>query len=159
MVAFAAQLPGTIREVTIDPADTFMIQSGSRPQQRHELRQGTRRGSDAHQTYRGLPLVVTGRGRASNCVAAAPAASVVAQLRADGLGGQPHVGAREGGRDGTCDLFAGCCALEHEAGTGVDDRRGDHGLVEQRVHGQHHERLAVGEGAEGRRVSAVAHHE
>ena len=29
LVAFAAQLPGTIREVTIDSADTFMIQSGS----------------------------------------------------------------------------------------------------------------------------------
>lgn len=29
LVAFAAQLPGTIREVQIDPADTFMIQSGS----------------------------------------------------------------------------------------------------------------------------------
>jgi uncharacterized protein (TIGR00266 family) len=29
LVAFAAQLPGTIREITIDPADTFMIQSGS----------------------------------------------------------------------------------------------------------------------------------
>jgi uncharacterized protein (TIGR00266 family) len=29
MVAFAAQLPGTIRAVQIDPADNFMIQSGS----------------------------------------------------------------------------------------------------------------------------------
>jgi uncharacterized protein (TIGR00266 family) len=29
LVAFAAQLPGTIRELTIDPADTFMIQAGS----------------------------------------------------------------------------------------------------------------------------------
>jgi len=29
MVAFAAQLPGTIREITIDPQDTFMIQAGS----------------------------------------------------------------------------------------------------------------------------------
>lgn len=29
MVAFAAQLPGTIREIAIDPADTFMIQAGS----------------------------------------------------------------------------------------------------------------------------------
>ncbi|WP_344055741.1 TIGR00266 family protein [Microbacterium lacus] len=29
LVAFAAQLPGTIREVQIDPADNFMIQSGS----------------------------------------------------------------------------------------------------------------------------------
>jgi uncharacterized protein (TIGR00266 family) len=29
VVAFAAQLPGTIREVGIDAADTFMIQSGS----------------------------------------------------------------------------------------------------------------------------------
>lgn len=29
LVAFAAQLPGTIREITIDSADTFMIQSGS----------------------------------------------------------------------------------------------------------------------------------
>jgi uncharacterized protein (TIGR00266 family) len=28
-VAFAAQLPGTIRELTIDPADEFMVQSGS----------------------------------------------------------------------------------------------------------------------------------
>ncbi|MFE1644409.1 TIGR00266 family protein [Microbacterium sp. P01] len=29
MIAFAAQLPGTIREMTIDPADEFMIQAGS----------------------------------------------------------------------------------------------------------------------------------
>lgn len=29
LVAFAAQLPGTIREVQIDPSDNFMIQSGS----------------------------------------------------------------------------------------------------------------------------------
>lgn len=29
MVAFAAQLPGTIREVVIDAADTFMIQAGA----------------------------------------------------------------------------------------------------------------------------------
>lgn len=29
MVAFAAQLPGTIREIAIDPQDTFMIQAGS----------------------------------------------------------------------------------------------------------------------------------
>lgn len=29
MVAFAAQLPGTIREIHIDPADTFMIQAGA----------------------------------------------------------------------------------------------------------------------------------
>ncbi|MBC6496691.1 TIGR00266 family protein [Microbacterium sp. 4-7] len=29
MVAFAAQLPGTIRELRIDPADTFMIQAGA----------------------------------------------------------------------------------------------------------------------------------
>jgi uncharacterized protein (AIM24 family) len=28
MVAFAAQLPGTIREIAIDPSDTFMIQAG-----------------------------------------------------------------------------------------------------------------------------------
>ena len=28
-VAFAAQLPGTIRELAIDPADQFMVQSGS----------------------------------------------------------------------------------------------------------------------------------
>lgn len=28
-VAFAAQLPGTIRELTIDPADQFMVQQGS----------------------------------------------------------------------------------------------------------------------------------
>ena len=28
-VAFAAQLPGTIRELTIDPADQFMVQAGS----------------------------------------------------------------------------------------------------------------------------------
>lgn len=28
-VAFAAQLPGTIRELVIDPADQFMVQSGS----------------------------------------------------------------------------------------------------------------------------------
>ena len=28
-VAFAAQLPGTIRELTIDPQDEFMVQSGS----------------------------------------------------------------------------------------------------------------------------------
>ncbi len=28
-VAFAAQLPGTIRQLTIDPADEFMVQSGS----------------------------------------------------------------------------------------------------------------------------------
>ena len=28
-VAFAAQLPGTIRELTIDPSDEFMVQSGS----------------------------------------------------------------------------------------------------------------------------------
>ena len=28
-VAFAAQLPGTIRELTIDPADEFMVQGGS----------------------------------------------------------------------------------------------------------------------------------
>ncbi|GAA2235457.1 TIGR00266 family protein [Herbiconiux moechotypicola] len=29
LVAFAAQLPGTIREMRIDPSDTFMIQQGS----------------------------------------------------------------------------------------------------------------------------------
>lgn len=29
LVAFAAQLPGTIREVTIDPTDTFLIQAGA----------------------------------------------------------------------------------------------------------------------------------
>ena len=29
MVAFAAQLPGTIRELAIDPSDEFMVQSGS----------------------------------------------------------------------------------------------------------------------------------
>jgi uncharacterized protein (TIGR00266 family) len=29
LVAFAAQLPGTIREMQIDPSDSFMIQSGS----------------------------------------------------------------------------------------------------------------------------------
>lgn len=29
MVAFAAQLPGTIREITVDPSDSFMIQAGA----------------------------------------------------------------------------------------------------------------------------------